>query len=69
MEFLKSLVPGAMSAEGPVEHRGGLPRETGPRLLRMRRLSLLAMGQAIEEVPAEPVRWNRTGVKGTAAPR
>ncbi|XP_077964900.1 protein furry homolog-like isoform X6 [Gasterosteus aculeatus] len=64
MEFLKSLVPGAMSAEGPVEHRGGLPRETGPRLLRMRRLSLLAMGQAIEEVPAEPVRWNRTGVKG-----
>jgi len=54
-----------------VEHWGVLPRDTGPRLLGIRRLGLLAMGQTIEEVPADPVpgvdpgRWNRTGLKGT----
>ncbi|XP_053287004.1 protein furry homolog-like isoform X4 [Pleuronectes platessa] len=55
MEFLKSLVPAAISGEGPSEHGGALPRETGPRLLRMKRLGLLVMGQTIEEVPVDPV--------------
>ncbi|XP_034386416.1 protein furry homolog-like isoform X6 [Cyclopterus lumpus] len=77
MEFLRSLVPHAISGEGPVEHWGVLPRDTGPRLLGIRRLGLLAMGQTVEEVPVEPIpevdpgdgssnmgRWNRTGLKG-----
>ncbi|XP_034439631.1 protein furry homolog-like isoform X7 [Hippoglossus hippoglossus] len=77
MEFLKSLVPAAISGEGPSEHGGALPRETGPRLLRMKRLGLLVMGQTIEEVPVDPVievgpwtsssrpaRSNRTRFKG-----
>lgn len=51
MEFLKSLVPAVISGEGPIEHGGALPRESGPRLLRMKRLGLLAMGQTIEEDP------------------
>ena len=55
MEFLKSLVPTAISGEGPSEHGGALPREMGPRLLRMKRLGLLVMGQTIEEVPVDPV--------------
>uniref|UniRef100_A0A8D0ANC1 Furry homolog, like n=1 Tax=Sander lucioperca TaxID=283035 RepID=A0A8D0ANC1_SANLU len=55
MEFLKSLVPSVISGEGPIEHGGVLPRETGPRLLRMKRLGLLAMGQTIEEVPVNPM--------------
>ncbi|KAK1896358.1 Phospho-N-acetylmuramoyl-pentapeptide-transferase [Dissostichus eleginoides] len=49
MEFLKSLVPGSMSGESPGDHGGVLPRDSGPRLLRMKRLSLLSMGQTIEE--------------------
>lgn len=78
MEFLKSLVPAAISGEGPVEHGGALSRETGPRLLRMRRLGLLSMGQTIEEGPVDPMiqvdpgiglsrpaRRNRTRLKGT----
>uniref|UniRef100_A0A3Q1ITR4 Uncharacterized protein n=1 Tax=Anabas testudineus TaxID=64144 RepID=A0A3Q1ITR4_ANATE len=51
MEFLKSLVPAVISGEGATEHGGALPRETGPRLLRMKRMGLLAMGQTIEEDP------------------
>ncbi|XP_075943438.1 protein furry homolog-like isoform X6 [Anarhichas minor] len=79
MEFLKSLVPGVMSGEGPVDHGGGLPRDTGPRLLRMKRLGLLAMGQTTEEYPvvpivevdpglgfSKPVRWNRNPLKASA---
>ncbi|XP_047199134.1 protein furry homolog-like isoform X4 [Hippoglossus stenolepis] len=79
MEFLKSLVPAAISGEGPSEHGGALPRETGPRLLRMKRLGLLVMGQTIEEVPVDPVievgpwtsssrpaRSNRTRFKASA---
>ncbi|KAM6938422.1 protein furry homolog-like isoform 5-T5 [Lycodopsis pacificus] len=79
MEFLKSLVPGGMSGEGPVDHGGGLPRDTGPRLLRIKRLSLLAMGQTAEEYPvvpivevdpglgsSKPVRWNRNPLKASA---
>ncbi|KAJ7986512.1 hypothetical protein DPEC_G00340640 [Dallia pectoralis] len=50
MEFLRSLVPASISGEGGAMDTGGaLPRETGPRLLRMKRLGLLAMGQTIEE--------------------
>ncbi|KAK2835880.1 hypothetical protein Q5P01_016364 [Channa striata] len=55
MEFLKSLVPAVISGEGASEHGAGLPRETGPRLLRMKRMGLLAMGQTIEEDPVGPV--------------
>lgn len=54
MEFLKSLVPAAISGEGPVEHGGSSPKEPGTRLLRMKRLGLLAMGQTIEEDPVDP---------------
>lgn len=55
MEFLKSLVPAVISGEGATEHGGALPRETGPRLLRMKRMGLLAMGQTIEEDLVDPV--------------
>lgn len=78
MEFLKSLVPAVISGEAPIEHGGALPRESGPRLLRMKRLGLLAMGQTIEEDPAglvtevDPVigssrlaTSNKTRLKGT----
>ncbi|XP_029563417.1 protein furry homolog-like isoform X7 [Salmo trutta] len=48
MEFLRSLVPAVISGDvGAVESGGALPRETGPRLLRMKRL--LAIGQTTEE--------------------
>lgn len=73
MEFLKSLVPAAMSGEGPAEPGGALPRETGPRLLRVKRLGLLAMGQTIEEdttnrvtSATRPARSSRTRLKGTS---
>lgn len=77
MDFLRSLVPAVISGDGPVEHGGVLPgRETGPRLLRIKRLGLLAMGQTIEEVDpmvevdpgiglSKPARRNRTRLKGT----
>ncbi|ROL50991.1 hypothetical protein DPX16_14522 [Anabarilius grahami] len=48
MEFLKSLVPTVISGDGglPATDAGGVwPRETGPRLLRMKRL----VSQANEE--------------------
>ncbi|XP_076873220.1 uncharacterized protein LOC143523009 [Brachyhypopomus gauderio] len=48
MDFLKSLVISG-DGGGASEAAGSSPRETGPRLLRMKRLSLLAMGQTIEE--------------------
>ncbi|XP_045543621.1 protein furry homolog-like isoform X18 [Salmo salar] len=48
MEFLRSLVPAVISGDvGAVESGGALPRETAPRLLRMKRL--LAIGQTTEE--------------------
>lgn len=81
MEFLKSLVPAVISGESPVEHGTALPKESGPRLLRMKRLGLLAMGQTIEEDPVDletklqsrlsPSRlaWNnQTCLKGTEEP-
>ncbi|XP_058494986.1 protein furry homolog-like isoform X4 [Solea solea] len=77
MEFLRSLVPTVISGEGSTDHWGALPRDTGPRLLRMKRLGLLAMGQTVEEDPVDPVmeveplndsskpaRTNRAGFKG-----
>lgn len=79
MEFLKSLVPSVISGEGATEHGGALPRETGPRLLRMKRMGLLAMGHTIEEDLVDPVieidpeigssrpaRSTRTRLKGTS---
>ena len=75
MDFLKSLVPASMSGEGALDHGGGLPWETGPRLLRMKRLGLLAMGHTIEEdqVRSEPggsrpPRTSRSRLKGTLDP-
>ena len=78
MEFLKSLVPAVISGEGPVDHSGAVPRDTGPRLLSMKRLGLLVMGQTIDEDPEDlmivvepgtsssrPASSNRTRLKGT----
>lgn len=73
MEFLRSLVPAVISGEGAAENGGALPRETGPRLLRMKRMGLLSMGQTIEEDPviatevasSRPAHSNRTRHKGT----
>uniref|UniRef100_A0A3Q1CP11 Furry homolog, like n=1 Tax=Amphiprion ocellaris TaxID=80972 RepID=A0A3Q1CP11_AMPOC len=62
MEFLKSLVPAVISGDGSVENGGALPKETGPRLLRMKRLGLLAMGQAIEEDSVDPVLNLKPGI-------
>ena len=55
MEFLKSLVPTVISGEGPIDHGGAVPRDTGPRLLRMKRLGLLVMGQTIDENFGDPI--------------
>lgn len=78
MEFLKSLVPAVISGEGAVEHGGAVPKEPGPRLLRMKRLGLLVMGQTIDEDPVDslmqvypgvsssrPGPSNRANLKGT----
>lgn len=78
MEFLRSLVPAVISGETPVEHGSALPKDSGPRLLRMKRLGLLSMGQTIEEDPIDPETkvqsrlsssrpaWsNQTRLKGT----
>ncbi|XP_072295543.1 protein furry homolog-like isoform X5 [Eucyclogobius newberryi] len=54
MEFLKSLVPASMSGDAAVGDHSAGSKETGPRLLRMRRLGLLAMGHTIEEDTPEP---------------
>ncbi|XP_068599918.1 protein furry homolog-like [Brachionichthys hirsutus] len=73
MEFLKSLVPAVISGDGPSEHRDVASKDTGPRLLRMKRLGLLAMGQTIDEVPVDPgtrpirpARSNRISLKASA---
>nr|XP_023679418.1 protein furry homolog-like isoform X2 [Paramormyrops kingsleyae] len=77
MDFLKSLVPAAVSGEVNLEEGGGSApspglRETGPRLLRVKRLNLLSMGQAVEEGPEGPargpklIRSNRNRLKASA---
>ncbi|XP_034036419.1 protein furry homolog-like isoform X6 [Thalassophryne amazonica] len=72
MEFLRSLVPAVISGEGSIEHVGEMPKEMGPRLLHMKRLGLLAMGQTIEEDLVDlvtdstrPVCINRTRLKAS----
>lgn len=48
MEFLKKIVPTV--ASGEVDLDAGSPaRETSPRLLKMRRVRLFALGQTIDE--------------------
>lgn len=74
MEFLKSLVPVIISGE----QEGAVPRDTGSRLLHMKRLGLLVMGHTIDEdqVPqviavdprissSKPGCNNRSHLKGT----
>lgn len=67
MDFLKSLVPAVISGEGPIEHGGALPKDTGPRLLRMKRLGLLVMGQTIDEGPVDPLMEVDPGI-GSSRP-
>ncbi|KAL4635429.1 hypothetical protein GN956_G14687 [Arapaima gigas] len=64
----QSLVPTAVSADVALETGAGPPvRESGPRLLRVKRLGLLSMGHTIEESPDGSVwsprltrsNWNR----------
>ncbi|XP_029110639.1 protein furry homolog-like isoform X1 [Scleropages formosus] len=62
MDFLKSLVPAAVTADVGLDAGaagGPLVRDTGPRLLRVKRLGLLSMGQTIEEGPDGLVRGPR----------
>lgn len=67
MDFLKSLVPAVISGEGPIEHGGALPKDTGPRLLRMKRLGLLVMGHTIDEDPVDPMMEVDPGI-GSSRP-
>lgn len=75
MEFLKSLVPVIISGE----QEGAMARDPGSRLLQMKRLGLLVMGQTIDEDPvgqmiavdpgissSKPDSNNRSRLKGTA---
>ncbi|XP_066576040.1 protein furry homolog-like isoform X3 [Amia ocellicauda] len=48
MDFLKRVVPTVMSGDVVLD-LGGATRDSAPRLLRMKRLSLLSMGQTIDE--------------------
>lgn len=74
MEFLRSLVPVVISGE----QDGAVPRDSGSRLLHMKRLGLLVMGHTIDEdpvaqvIPADPGISNpepdcnsRSRLKGT----
>lgn len=47
MEFLKKIVP--TGASGDVADVGSTARESSPRLLKMRRVRLFALGQTIDE--------------------
>lgn len=77
MEFLKSLVPAVISGESSAEQFGALPKETGPRLISIKRLGLMVMGQTVDEDPADhlatidpglsssrPTRRNQSPQKG-----
>ncbi|XP_069049817.1 protein furry homolog-like isoform X4 [Lepisosteus oculatus] len=48
MDFLKRVVPAVMSGDAGLE-AGAPSRDGAPRLLRIRRLGLLSMGQTIDE--------------------
>lgn len=48
MEFLKKIVPTVASGEVDLDV-GSPARETSPRLLKMRRVRLFALGQTIDE--------------------
>lgn len=48
MEFLKKIVPAVASGDVVLDV-GGPVRESSPRLLKMRRVSLLSLGQTIDE--------------------
>ncbi|XP_012811137.1 protein furry homolog-like isoform X2 [Xenopus tropicalis] len=48
MDFLKKVVPSAVSGEVVLDI-GSTLRESSPRLLKMRRLSLFSLGQTIDE--------------------
>lgn len=71
MEFLKSLVPTVISGDGglPATDAGGVwPKETGPRLLRMKRLVSQANEEEYEgSTPTSrpAVRLQRHRAKGT----
>ncbi|KAI1888720.1 hypothetical protein AGOR_G00171640 [Albula goreensis] len=69
MDFLKNFVPTVESGEGPLEALPlALPREIGPRLLRMKRLSLLSLGQAFDQGPDGPTRGPRWARLKASAP-
>lgn len=69
MEFLKSLVPAVISGEGSAEQFGAVPRETGPRLIRIKRLGLLVMGQTIDEDPLDHVAAVDSGLRSSRSAR
>lgn len=79
MEFLKSLVPTAISGDGgmPATDAGGVwLRDTGPRLLRMKRLGMQSVPPVNEEeqdattMTGRPVvRLQRHRGKGTDSRR
>lgn len=48
MEFLKKIVPSAVSGDVVLD-AGSAARESSPRLLKMRRVRLFALGQTIDE--------------------
>lgn len=62
MDFLKSLVPAVISGEGSAEQFGAIPRETGPRLISIKRLGLLVMGQTIDEDPVDHLAMLNPGL-------
>nr|XP_033801710.1 protein furry homolog-like isoform X6 [Geotrypetes seraphini] len=48
MDFLKKVVPAAISGDVVLDV-GSMARESAPRLLKMRRISLFSLGQTIDE--------------------
>lgn len=69
MEFLRSLVPAVISGEGSAEQFGALPRETGPRLISIKRLGFLAMGQTVDEDPLDCVAAVDPGLRSSRSAR
>lgn len=69
MEFLRSLVPAVISGDGSAEQFGALPRETGPRLISIKRLGFLAMGQTVDEDPLDCVAAVDPGLRSSRSAR